>query len=767
MSPAERRPVNKRDRKRIAILPLMNLSPDPQDEYFADGLTEELITTVSRMRDLRVIARTSVMRFKKENVGVAEIARELDVGTVLEGSVRKGQNKLRVTVQLVDAQNEEHLWVQSYDRDVKDVLEIQSDIAKRVAAALKVQLAAVDKRAPQGTAEGADAYSLYLKGRYHYHKSTSRAEDLQQAIAYFEQAIEREPDYALPYAALSSVYAGQAFAGSLPSKDASSKAKQYALRAIALDDTLAEAHTSLAKVLHFEWNLSGAEAEIKRAIEVNPSYAQAYWRYAHLLMNQLRIDEAVSQEKHALELDPLSPQVNYEVGTTLYYARRFDEAVPYFRKALDFDVNHAWAHHNLGMTLVQMGVCDQGMEELQRSASLRGFVSPLLKVDLAYAYVHCGNSMAAREVLREAEKISNLEAAAAHIAALHSILGEKETAFEWLEKAYRERSALLTELKSEFWFENIRSDPRFASLTKRVGLEKGAMGDELREAAEFIAQLEKVDLSDFGVIGGYRRFDEKVRNSLKDLRLRIAHSLSPSSRQSENYLIWGLPGTGKTYFARQLADSLGTSVLYREMNLTELDESAFRSKIAEVASTDMPCLCFVDEIDARPGDSWPFETLLTALEPSHSGARPCTFILAGSSASSLTGMKERIAERPKGSDLLSRVPHENEFEIPRLNNGDKVIIALQQLTNASRDRNHELKEIEKLALLYVLVSPHLVTARELREFSVRCIERLPPDEDRIKYDHLFQPGDPENKEFWLSAKSKYRDLAGTFTPFRE
>jgi len=767
LSPEERRPVKKRDRRRIAILPLMNLSPDPQDEYFADGLTEELITTVSRMHDLRVIARTSVMRFKKENVRIAEIARELEVGTVLEGSVRKGQNKLRVTVQLVDAQSEEHLWAKTYDRDVKDVLEIQSDIAKRVAGALKVQLAAVDKRAPEGTAEGADAYSLYLKGRYHYYKSTGRAEDLQQAISYFEQAIEREPDYPLPHAALSSVYAGQAFAGSLPSKDVSSRAKQYALRAIALDDTLAEAHTSLAKVLQFEWNLSGAEAEIRRAIEVNPSYAKAYWRYAHLLMNQLRFDEAVSQTIHALELDPLSPQVNYEVGTVMYYSHRFDEAVPYFRKALDIDVNHADAHHNLGMTLVQMGVCDQGIEELHRSASLRGSNSPLYKVDLAYAQVHCGNSNEAREILREAEKVSNLEAAAAHIAALHSILGEKETAFEWLEKAYRERSALLTELKSEFWFENIRSDPRFVSLTKRVGLEKGAAGDEPRQAAAFIAQLEKVDLSDFGVIGGYRRFDEKVRNSLKDLRLRIINSLSSSSRQPENYLIWGLPGTGKTYFARQLADSLGASVLYQEMNLTELDEPAFRSKIAEVTSTEKPCLCFVDEIDARPGDSWPFETLLTALERSHSGARSSTFILAGSSALSLTEMKERIMKRPKGSDLLSRVPHENEFEIPRLNNGDKVIIALQQLRNASRERKHELKEIEKLALLYVLLSPHLVTARQLREFSVRCIERLPPDEDRIKYDHLFRPGDPENKEFWLSARSKYGDLAGTFTSFSD
>ncbi len=454
------------DKHRIAILPLSNISPDPKDEYFADGMTEELTSTLSTVPGLRVIARTSVMKYKGLNKRIREIGEELNVGSILEGSVRKADQKLRITIQLIDARSEEHLSVQNYDRELKDVFSMQSDIANLVADVLKVQLVSDEKRTVDP-----EAYSLYLKGRNHWYKSTRRVEDAKEAIAYFEQATKKDPSYPLPFAALSTIYSEHAFQGLLPSKEAVAKARTYALKAIEMDNTLAEAHTSLATVLHYEWNWAEAEAEVKKAIKANPSYVRAYWRYAHILLNQQRNNEAILLIRHALELDPISARINTEVGTVLYYSHRFDEAIPYFQRALEIDKDHAWAHGNLGMTLIQKGLCKEGVAMLQKSVSLTGHISPLTRADLACGYALCGQSREAREILRELEKSSNLEDVAAYLAALHAILGEKELAFEWLEKAYKEHSVLLTELKSEFWFENIRSDPRFTTLLKRVGLE--------------------------------------------------------------------------------------------------------------------------------------------------------------------------------------------------------------------------------------------------------------------------------------------------------
>lgn len=278
------------DKHRIAVLPFNNISPDSRDEYLADGMTEELISTLSLTSGLKVIARTSVMKYKGANKGVIEIGQELKTGTVLEGSVRKFENRLRLTVQLIDASNEEHLWAQSFDRDFKDIFAVQSDIARSVAEVLKVRLLLNEggpterQRQTVETTPGAiDAYSLYLKGRYHYHKSATTPDDLKKAIDYFERAIEKDPAYAPPYAALSWAYVRQAFGGTLPSKEAVSKARVYALKSIRIDETLAEAHASLARVLHYEWNWLEAQREVRRALDLNPNYGQAYWIHAHIL----------------------------------------------------------------------------------------------------------------------------------------------------------------------------------------------------------------------------------------------------------------------------------------------------------------------------------------------------------------------------------------------------------------------------------------------------------------------------------------------------
>lgn len=285
-----------------------------------------------------------------------------------------------------------------------------------------------------------------------------------------------------------------------------------------------------------------------------------------------------------------------------------------------------------------------------------------------------------------------------------------------------------------------------------------------RQSTLLIQSFRSVDLSRFRVAGDYLRYDEKARNSLKDLRLRMTNGLLLPSAGHENYLIWGPPGTGKTYFLRQLAASLG-EVEYTELNLSQLEESGFRSRLAEIDSVGRPCLCLVDEIDSHPVDSWPYEILLTALEPSTSIQKPRTFVLTGSSTSSMAEMKQRIASRPKGPDLLSRIRAENESEIPPLETGDKIIIALQHFMKAAKDGKRNVNEVEKLALLYIVLSPRLISARQLREFSVRCVDRLPPGEDRIKYDHLFDPGDTENKQFWLRTMSMHTNLISTFVSF--
>lgn len=469
-TPIEKKPAQiALDKHRIAILPFSSISPDPKEEYFADGMTEELISTLSMVSNLRVIARTSVMKYKGTNKGIGEIGQELRTGTLLEGSVRKVENRLRATVQLIDAVTEEHLWAQSYDREIKDVFAIQSDIAHNIAQALKVHLLTDEKeRIAKIPTTNMEAYVLYLKGRSNEWRRSPNA--LNTAIKYYQEAIEREPKYALAYAGLSRCYNDLRFIGQLSSSEAIPKQKEFARRALELDDSVAEGNLAMASALRNEWDWVGAEKEIKRAIELNPNLALARNQYSLLLLFTGRTEKMVSEVEAALQLDPISAETSSYAGTIYLYAPDYDKAIQHLRNALELDPNLVLAQSNLGVAYVFKGGVEEGIVEIQKAvASSEGKDAPVF-ADLAWAYSKAGNEDEARRILAKLiETGKQGSGVTTAIAAIYSILGERDKAFEWLEKAYKEHS-VTPNINAEYWFDNIRMDPRFTALLKRIGL---------------------------------------------------------------------------------------------------------------------------------------------------------------------------------------------------------------------------------------------------------------------------------------------------------
>lgn len=278
----------------------------------------------------------------------------------------------------------------------------------------------------------------------------------------------------------------------------------------------------------------------------------------------------------------------------------------------------------------------------------------------------------------------------------------------------------------------------------------------------FIADLDVVKLSRYQVVGNYTRYEERVLNTLKDARQRIVAGIEEQSHRRENYLIWAAPGSGKTYFARQIAESLSGTCRYVELNLAKLSEQAYRSGLSELAQNTRPSLALVDEIDAKPDETWPYEVLLPYLDSAVEGAGRVVFVVAGSSGFSLDGMKQRLASRPKGSDLLSRIPVENQIVIPQMSFGDRVLVVLSQFMRAGNGTGRDIRAVEKLGLYYIALASKLTSARQLHEFAIRAAERGPRGDDRVKYDHLFAPGDPENKRFWLEVAPVAEELINRY-----
>ncbi len=275
-------------------------------------------------------------------------------------------------------------------------------------------------------------------------------------------------------------------------------------------------------------------------------------------------------------------------------------------------------------------------------------------------------------------------------------------------------------------------------------------------------ELRKIELPNFRVVGGIVRYDESARNILKDTKQRIVTSLTSQARGRDNYLIWAPPGSGKSFFVQEVAKSLDGKIDYTELNLAQLDEQKFRSELSKIEKSNRPRLCFIDEVDSKPSESWPYEALLPSLEPLERNTIRTCFILAGSGGNSLSEMKDRMARRPKGVDFLSRIPSRNEASIPGLALGDKLLVASTQFLRASGERGLQTDEVEKLVLYYVALNPKLNSARQIRDLAIHCIERMPSGEERIKYDYLFDAGDPENKDFWTKTGSLRSEFVNTF-----
>ena len=458
-----------RDARRIAILPFANVSPDPLDEYFSDGMTDELIAVLSKISGLRVVARTSVMRFKGEKTSANRIGQELKVGSLVEGSVRKSKNRVRITVQLVDTQSEEDLWTETYDRDLQDIFSVQSDIAQQVAKALELRLGVRENSAlRQQQTQNPDAYSLYLKGRNHWNLRSEN--EINRAIKYFEEAIGRDPRYALAYAGLADCYSIFGYYGFRRAAVVFPKAKELAEKALSLNETIAEPHASLGQALmqyYFDWQRAGSELD--RALELNPSYATAhFWRATHYMAHG-RISDSLTQVRKAVELDPLSMIILTDAARDLYLARRYDESIDQYLKSLEVDPTFPIAHKGLAEVYSQIGMHDEAVSEIEKAIALSGR-SIFILDDLGYIYARAGKRDEATKVLKDLDRLASDEYVPAYgRAVIHTALGDNEEALNWLEKSYEERSFLVY-LKVDPAFDILRKEERLVAILDKMGL---------------------------------------------------------------------------------------------------------------------------------------------------------------------------------------------------------------------------------------------------------------------------------------------------------
>jgi TolB-like protein/DNA-binding winged helix-turn-helix (wHTH) protein/Flp pilus assembly protein TadD len=454
----------------LAVLPLENLSGDASQNYFADGMTDELITDLAQISALRVISRTSVMAYKGARKPLPQIARELNVDAVIEGSVLRSGDRVRITAQLIEASADRHLWSQSYEGELRDTLALQSRVASAIADQIRINLTPQEQAALKNVrVVNPEAYESYLKGRYFWNKRT--ADGLKAALAYFQQAIEEDPKYAQAYSGLADTYAllGDWQYAVMTPEQAFPKAKAAAIKALELDSTLGEAHNSLAFVLDaFDWDLDAAGKEFRRAIELNPGYATAHHWYAWHLSLLGRFDEAIAEMRKAENLDPLSLIINADVAELLVIAHHYDESIAQSRKTIEMDPNFALAHNQLAQAYLQKHLYGEAVAELRRAVQLSGG-SPTIIANLARAYVASGQRSEAIKLLNDLKnRSSHGYSNGSEIATIYASLGDTDQAMNWLEKSYEERFNPGVLLRPGF--DPLRSDPRFQGLVHRVGL---------------------------------------------------------------------------------------------------------------------------------------------------------------------------------------------------------------------------------------------------------------------------------------------------------
>jgi len=457
--------------RRIAILPLASLAQDPQDDYLADGMTEELIISLSSVKDLRVIARTSVMRYKGTTKGISEIASELNVGCVVEGSIRKAGNKIRVHVVMIDAKSEEHLFATTYDRDLQDIFTVQSEIAKLVSKAVKVKIRDIEKaRIEKKPTESIDAYNLYLKGRFVLHRRSKEA--MLEATKLFQQAISLDGRYARAYAGLADTYLLLGSHGYLDGKEAFGKAKEFVSKALELDEGLAEAHVSLGFLLEsFYYDYVAARKEFERAVSLSPSYAQARHWYALDLAIFGEIGETASQLEKALESDPLSPQIATALGIFYVMLGRNDEALFQWNKALMSSPDNIPVYLNRGVFYAEEGRKDEALADLSKAMELTSGAA-VVKCILAFSHAALGDQAEALRLLQEVMVASQKEYVSPwYIGLVHVALGNRDDFFGWAEKAVNDRSVELAALVTpDKVLNSVRDDSRYGELLRKLGL---------------------------------------------------------------------------------------------------------------------------------------------------------------------------------------------------------------------------------------------------------------------------------------------------------
>jgi TolB-like protein/Tfp pilus assembly protein PilF/phage shock protein PspC (stress-responsive transcriptional regulator) len=458
--------------KSIAVLPFENLSSDPDNAYFTEGIQDEILARLAKIADLKVISRASTQRYKSSPDDLPEIAKRLGVSNILEGSVQKTADRVRVTVQLINAASEAHLWGETYDRNLTDVFAAESDIARAIADTLRAKLTGSEQNALAARpTENTEAHQLYLRGRYFWNKRTGG--DFKKAIGYFNEAIEKDPNYALAYAGLADAYVLlSAYAEASP-KDSLPQAKEAAAKALELDSTLGEAHASLAQaLLAYDLNFAEATREFRRAIELNPNYATAHHWYGESVLGPLgQFEEAIAEARRALELDPLSVIINADYGSALTNARRYDQAIEQLRKTVEMDPGFYYAHWTLGNALELKGFNQEAIAEYKKAIALND--DPLPRALLGHLYAKTGRKDEALAILKQLRELreSSKERYVSpyNLALIHIGLGQKNEAIQLLEETYEERDGYnIVFIKVEVLLDPLRGDPRFEALVQKV-----------------------------------------------------------------------------------------------------------------------------------------------------------------------------------------------------------------------------------------------------------------------------------------------------------
>jgi TolB-like protein/DNA-binding winged helix-turn-helix (wHTH) protein/Tfp pilus assembly protein PilF len=475
--PAPSRP--KLDQVRsLVVLPLENLSGDKDEDYFADGMSDELIASLAKVRSLRVISRTSSMEYKGTHKSLSEIARELNVDAVVEGTVLRSHDRVRITAELVQISSDRALWAETYESELDDILSLQQRVASAIVSHIQIELTPQEQRQLVASRPvSSEAYEDYLKGKYYWNKRSEAG--LTKAIEYFLLATKKEPDYALAYAGLADCYGiiGAAIVGTVPAKDVAPKALAAAMKAMQIDPSLAEAQTSLATVrLNYNWDWPGAETGFKHAIELNPSYATAHQRYSLYLIAMGRSQESIAEMQRALWLDPLSISMNFSLGWRLYMARRYDEAIQQLRNTTDMDPTFALAHMVLGQAYEQKAEYPLAIAEFQ-TAMAASHNSPPMVAALAHVYAISGRQSEARRLLERLKQRSKQQYVSPfYIALVCAGLGENDEAVRWLQSAYADRSNPVIFLKVDPEIDGLRTNTGFQKLLNQLGYGSAPVG---------------------------------------------------------------------------------------------------------------------------------------------------------------------------------------------------------------------------------------------------------------------------------------------------